>query len=480
MASDTKKIKALQAGARYSFPFFTAMLRGLDFLSPFHLSYYRVLNEFAHGRIRRLIVTMPPQHGKSEGSSILLPAYALGLNPDLRVCIASYSGTLASKFNRRVQRIIESREYSLLFPGTAIKGDNIPTTYIRTADEVEIINHCGGLLSAGREGAITGNRVDMFIIDDLYKDAMEGNSPTVRANCWEWYNSVVRTRQHNRSQELIVFTRWHQEDLIGTIKDTTDVVALKSINEIEPSFNGFYHLNFEAIKRGCPTELDPRQPGKALWPSVHDVKHLEEKRSLDRNVFECMYQGNPISSEGLMYGDKFEVYDNLPSINDIVGYENYTDTADGGDDYHCSVSYVRDRGGLCYITDMVFTRDPMEITEPSTADMFKRSGTRIARIESNNGGRGFARAVQRLAPQVRVEWFHQSGNKEARILSNAATVLQTIKMPRDWKNMWSEFYFIVTTYRRQFRANRWHDASDVLTGIVEEGANKKGRIKAIS
>lgn len=148
----------------------------------------------------------------------------LGLDPDLRVAIASYSGALASKFNRRVQRIIESREYAALFPATTIKQGAKPPGYIRTADEVEVIGRRGGLLSVGREGALTGNRVDCFILDDLYKDALEANSPIVRANCWEWYTSVVRTRMHNASRELIVFTRWHEEDLIGTLAAREPVV----------------------------------------------------------------------------------------------------------------------------------------------------------------------------------------------------------------------------------------------------------------
>jgi len=84
-------------------------------LEPFHRAYYRVLEAFAAGRVRRLIVTMPPQHGKSVGATTLLPAYVLGLDPDQRVAIASYSGTLASKFNRRVQRILESQEYAAFF-----------------------------------------------------------------------------------------------------------------------------------------------------------------------------------------------------------------------------------------------------------------------------------------------------------------------------------------------------------------------------
>lgn len=107
-------------------------------------------------------------------------------------------------------------------------------------------------------------------------------------------------------------------------------------------------------------------------------------------------------------------------------------------------------------------------------------GTRAALIESNNGGRGFARAVQALAPQVRVEWFHQSANKEARILSNAATVVHTVRFPCDWALRWPELYAHLTTYRWKFRANRWHDAADVVTGLVErEIAGRDTRIKSV-
>lgn len=142
----------------------------------FHEAYYRVLEAFAAGRVRRLIVTMPPQHGKSVGASTLLPAYLLGRNPDLRIAIASYSASLASKFNRRVQRIIDSPEYAAFFPETTIKRGARPPEYLRTADEVEIIGHRGGLLSVGREGALTGNRVDCFILDDLYKRYYNGDN----------------------------------------------------------------------------------------------------------------------------------------------------------------------------------------------------------------------------------------------------------------------------------------------------------------
>ncbi len=435
-------------------------------LQPFHRAYYRTLEAFAAGRVRRLVVTMPPQHGKSVGATTLLPAYLLGLDPDCRVAIASYSGSLASKFNRRVQRILESREYAAIFPETTIKIGSKPPSYIRTADEVEIISHRGSLLSVGREGSLTGNRVDCFILDDLYKDALEANSPLVRANCWEWYTSVVRTRMHNLSRELIVFTRWHEEDLIGSLAEREHFEELRSWSQLDTLRpDSWLHLNFEALKSSPPSEIDPRAPGEALWPGQHNAELLEAKRRLDPRQFEAMYQGHPTSREGLLYGQHFGLYDALP--REIVRRANYTDTADTGDDFLCSLCYEVDADGVIYITDAVYSREPMETTELLVAEMLRRTATPQAVVESNNGGRGFARAVQGLAPAVRVEWFHQSGNKEARILSNAATALHTVRFPRDWSLHWPELYAHLTGYRRQFRSNRWHDAADVVTGIVE-------------
>lgn len=444
--------------------------------TPFHRTYYKVLEAFAEGRIRKLIVSMPPQHGKSVGATTLLPAYMLGLDPDMRIAIASYSGTLASKFNRRVQRIIESREYEALFPDTTIKRGTKPAGYIRTSDEVEIIGRKGELISVGREGSLTGNRVDCFILDDLYKDAMEAQSPVVRDNCWDWYTSVVRTRMHNTSRELIVFTRWHEDDLIGTLMRTEPCRMLRSWDDIaEADPAEWLYLNFEALKASEPTPLDPRAEGEALWPEQQSSELLLSKRRLDPVRFEAMYQGHPSSREGLLYGDNFREYESLP--RDIVARASYTDTADMGDDYLCSVAYAIDTDGVIYVTDVVYSRESMEHTERLVAAMFKANDTRRAYVESNNGGRGFARSLQRQAPTVRVEWFHQSGNKEARILSNSATVLHTIRFPRGWNMRWPEFYAHLTTYRRLFRANRHDDAADVLTGIVEREvtASSSGR-----
>ena len=105
---------------------------------------------------------------------------------------------------------------------------------------------------------------------------------------------------------------------------------------------------------------------------------------------------------------------------------------------------------MVYITDAVYSREPMEVTEPLVAGMLLRSDTRQAAVESNNGGRGFARSLQALAPSVRIEWFHQGANKEARILSIRPRALHLVRFPRGWNLRWPELYAHLTTYRRRF------------------------------
>ena len=473
------------AGVPPSFGAFALAVYPFLELQPFHRAYYRVLEAFAAGRIRRLIVTMPPQHGKSVGATTLLPAYVLGLDPDLRVAIASYSGALASKFNRRVQRIVESREYAALFPATTIKQGAKPPGYIRTADEVEVIGRRGGLLSVGREGSLTGNRVDCFILDDLYKDALEANSPIVRANCWEWYTSVVRTRMHNASRELIVFTRWHEEDLIGTLAAREPVVEFTRWAQLDGlSSDTWLHLNFEALKASPPTEVDPRVPGEALWEGQQGRALLEAKRRLDPLQFESMYQGHPSSREGLLYGLNFAEYDQLP--HEIVRRANYTDTADTGDDYLCSLSYAVDADGVVYITDAVYSREPMEVTEPLVAGMLLRSDTRQAAVESNNGGRLFAlnvrKAVKAKNEKCIIQAKPTTANKDTRILLKSGWIKKHCYFLEECEykkgSDYDRFMKALTSYKKE-GGNKHDDAPDGMT-ILAENVEFIGLCKANS
>lgn len=452
-------------------------------IEPFHRIFYELLDMFAHGKIMRLIISMPPQHGKSEGCSRLLPSYMLGLNPDKKIVIGSYATSFAQDFNRDNQRLIDSNEYRDLFPNTFLNRTNAVTmanVYKRNTNVIECVGHKGFLRVVGRGGALTGISVDVAIMDDLYKDYEEGNSPIIRDKAWNWYTSVMRKRLHNESQQLIVFTRWNEDDVIGRLeKSNEQVVEIKSLNEINViSSDAWIKVNFPAIKMTEPTPIDPRPKGTALWERKHSLqKHISE-RALDPIQFECLNQGNPRNAEGLLYGDNWKQYTltDHSEYGVVVGHNNYTDTADTGDDYLCSICYDVTRGidtdgspcKYILVADIYYSDKPNEYTVPGVAGLLQRNMTRESFIESNNGGRSFALMVGREAPKTcRIQWFYQSKNKESRILSNAALVKAYIVMPYGWRDKYPEFAEHITGYKRQFGANKWHDAADVLTGIIE-------------
>lgn len=430
--------------------------------------------------------TFIPTHN-SEGSSRKLPAFMLGLNPDTKICIGSYAATIARDFNRDVQRIIDTPKYREIFPKTFLNGSNVVTmanTYLRNSDVIEMVGHKGSLRVVGRGGALTSKTVDVMIMDDVYKDYSEGNSPIVRNAAWKWYTTVVKKRLHNKSQELIVFTRWHEEDLIGKIeKGGEKIIDIKSWDSIKNIPDGAWvRINFEALKTGEPNEIDPREPGAALWESMHSRAKLERERALDPIQFQCLDQGNPGSAEGRLYRNPFRTYVDKSEWGTFVRSGNYTDVADEGDDFTFSACYDVYKSGneawneqkkrfepilYALITDMVFTQENTEVTAVTVPEMINRCGTQKAWIESNNGGAGFEKLIRKKIKAIS-EPFYQGANKESRIITNSASVNAQIIMPLGWEERFPKIHEHVTGFLRDFPANEHDDPEDGLTGIYEK------------
>lgn len=475
----------LQEGARRSLLYFTPYIMPQYKMTPFHRSYLRILDLFAKRQIQNLIVQAPPQHGKSQGSSRILPADILGLNPDAKIVIASYAATIATDFNRDIQRIIDSDEYRAIFPDTTLNGSNVVTmssNWLRNSNVFEVVGHTGSLRVVGRGGALTSKTADVLIMDDLYKDASEANSPIVRAGAWDWYTKVARTRLHNDSQQLIVFTRWHKDDIIGHIIEEEEVIRAENWADLECVPRGAWVLvNFEAIKTGAPTEIDPREPGEALWPERHSIERLEQQRRLDAVGFQCLFQGNPGSAEGRLYGP-FKTWVHKDDFGTLVRRGNYTDVADEGSDYLCSISYdvykspeqawnehTKRFEPILYalVTGIEFTQEDTEVTGVTVPRLINETGTQRAWIESNNGGSQFGRNTEKRV-RANVVRFTQTANKESRIITNAASVNTLIVMPFGWETRYEKFYKHISEFLREFGANDHDDGPDALTGIYEK------------
>lgn len=442
--------------------------------APFHERYYDVLTRFARGEVKRLMVFIPPQHGKSEGSTRRLPAFLLGQDPDLRVAIVSYNAPKARKFNREIQRIIDTAEYAELFPETRLNASNVTTvagSWLRNADECEIVGHRGSFKTVGVGGALTGEPVDVLIMDDIYKDAKAAWSPTVRESVADWYDTVAQTRLHNGSRQLVVFTRWHEDDLAGKL------LGEQGIYHPVDNPHGWEVVIYQAIKTGEPTADDPRGEGEPLWAERHSLEALREVQRRSPHTFQSLYQQDPKPQEGLMYAKGFRTYEQIPR----GGYHlrrAYVDTADTGADYLCAVVY-EETDTAVYVLDVLYTQKPMETTEPATAEILTKWEVRECFVESNNGGRGFGRNVEALLRRMgnhrtRLVPFTQTANKATRILVHSSSVQNLIHMPAGWQRQFPEFASALGGYLKAGK-NPHDDAPDVLSGIIERLKGRTGK-----
>ncbi len=240
------------------------------------------LQAFADGKIKKLMIYLPPQVGKSEMSTRRLPPYILGKNPDKRIAICAYNQTFSSQFNRDIQRIITDTTYRNVFPNTKLNEKNISTdargSYLRNSEVFEVVGHKGRVKTVGVGGALTGTAVDIGIIDDPIKDAVEAFSGVFRDRLWDWYLSVFKTRLHNNSQQLITLTRWHEEDLAGRI--------LKNEKDWEV-------IVLPAIREDYNNDYDPRDIGEAIWPNRHSLERYEEIKKLNPLIYVSLYQQRP-------------------------------------------------------------------------------------------------------------------------------------------------------------------------------------------
>jgi len=279
-----------------------------------HLLLLDYLQKFAEGKIKKLMVFMPPQHGKSELTSRRLPAYILGINPKAKIIGCSYSADLATSFNRDVQRIIDDEKYNDIFPETLLNGSNVRTAakgnYLRNSDLFEIVEHRGFYKSVGVGGSLTGTPADIGIIDDPVKDAIEAESSTYRARIWDWFTQVFMTRLHNDSQIIITQTRWNNDDLSGRI--------IKYLN----NDNSWTILSLPAICEGNVNENDPRKLGEALWEEKHSLKRLSEIKTANPRAFHALYQQDPKPFEGGLVYPKYKTI-TLTEFEAIKGVDGY-------------------------------------------------------------------------------------------------------------------------------------------------------------
>lgn len=292
----------------------------------------QALVRIARGEADRVLICMPPRHGKSELVSANTPPWFLGMFPDKRVLLASYEADFAAQWGRRGRTLIN--EFGGLFPEPiAVDPES------SSASRWNILGHRGGMQTAGIGGPLTGKGADLAIIDDPIKNAEEASSQRVRDAHWDWYQSTLYTRLEPNGAILLIMTRWNEDDLAGRL--------------LEDARNGgdqWEVISLPALAEG-PDALG-REEGQALWPSRYPAQKLHAiRRTLGSFWFAALYQQRPAPIEGGLFKRHwFEIVDSHPTRCSRVRHWDLAATAGGGD---WTVGLLlAERDGVFYVVDI--------------------------------------------------------------------------------------------------------------------------------
>jgi predicted phage terminase large subunit-like protein len=454
-----KKIAALGAKielARREF-FFYCNLKAPDFYKTnrkYLIELCNDLQEFYEGDDDVLVINEPPRHGKSRTAGLFVE-WVLGRDQSQKIMTGSYNETLSTMFSKNVRNSIQEEKadkykpvFSDVFPGASIKhGDGAMNLW-------SLEGGYNNYLATSPTGTATGFGCSLMIIDDLIKNAEEAYNENVKQKHWDWFTNTMLSRLEEGGKIIIIMTRWASDDLAGR--------ALEHYKEQGAKIK---HISMKALQ----------DDGTMLCPQVLSKKSYEAKiKAMGADIASANYQQEPIDLKGKLYSS-FKTYDSIPKDDKgnslFTGIFSYSDTADEGLDYLCNLIYgVYNKEA--YILDVIYTQEPMEVTEDMVAKALYKFEVNRALIESNNGGKGFARSVERIlkdkykSNKTRIKWFHQSQNKVARILSNSTWVMDHIYYPRNWNNKWPEYYNAMNKYQREGK-NKHDDGPDATTGIAE-------------
>lgn len=349
-----------------------------------YLAYIRAqLRRVTNGEIDRLMLFVPPRHGKSSMVTVRYPVWRLERDPALRVIVGCYSQTLANRFSRQARRIAAER---------------VELDRERRAVE-EWQTAMGGTFRAVGVGVgVTGQGGDLIMIDDPVKNREEAESEAYRDAVWDWYTDDLYTRREPKAAIILIMTRWHEDDLAGRILASED------------------GPNWTVVR--LPAEAEENDPlgrpvGAALCPERYDLKALADIRRVLGNSYHALYQQRPTDREGEFFKRGwFEIVGAAPTTARRVRYWDKAGTAGGGA-YTCGARVAEARG-IYYIEDVLRGRwdaGEREATIRQTAELDGRAVTVWHEQEPGSGGKESAEATTRNLAGFAVHADRVTGDK---------------------------------------------------------------------
>lgn len=331
--------------------------------SPIHLEpLIDFFNDITFNKVERnLALTVPPRHGKTE-TTLMGIAFYLKHNPTKTVGYVSYAQTQSESKAVKVQALI--RDLGLkLHPNLTNRKE------FRLAEE-------GGILTTARGGSLTGQGVDLLVIDDPLSNRDEANSITIRNKVWDWYEDVAETRLEPHASQLIIHTRWHEDDLIGRLlqhRKNYEFVRLPALED---------GLSFD----GKESIITSREIGDPLWATRYPKKKLEDTKKNSEFRFASLYQGLPRAREDYLFKD-FYTYKELPkerltyTVNTDLAYTEKT----SGD--HSVIVVMAKKGKKHYVIDVFRYREKVNYSIELAKRLYNQYNVRIG-IEANGPQKG--------------------------------------------------------------------------------------------
>lgn len=414
------------------------------------------LERVERGEIDRLMVCMPPGSAKSTYTSVEFPAWFLGRNPTASLIAASHTQELAERFGRRVRNIVASTEHAAVFGG-GVAADSSAAGRWDTAMG-------GEYFAAGVGGAITGRRADLAIIDDPVKSREDADSERSRARAWDWYINDLLTRLKPGARQIVVMTRWHEDDLGGRIL------------ERESHRWTVIEIPMEAM----PNDPLGRKVGERLW-SEWFTEQMVADAKLDARAWNALYQQQPAADEGDYFKREwYREYLEKPKQANVYGASDFAVT-DGGGDYTCHGVFSVDPLGNLYLIDWWRGQTAADQWVESMCDMIQRHKPQCWFGEAGPIRRSVEPwLLKRMSERnawCRVEWLASINDKPSRARPfQALASMGKVLIPKG-----TGWVSDVIGELTRFPAGRHDDCVDVCSlvgrGLEHVSAKKDGAIK---
>lgn len=385
------------------------------------------LNDVVDGKINRLMFFMPPGSAKSTYASVVFPTYFLGKFPGSKIILASYGSDLAKRLGRRARQIIQSHAYKPIFDTEISKSTS-------AADEWALLNG-SEFMSGGILSGITGNRAHGLIIDDPIKGRQDADSEVVRNRTFEAYQDDLLTRLVPGGWQVIIQTRWHEDDLAGRIlpKDWNG-----ESGDIKCRDGNVWRV--VCIQAICTRGDDPvgREVGEYLWPEWFSAEHFASFQRVSR-TWSALYQQVPASESGDYFArDWFKWYEQPPKHLTIYGCSDYAVSEDKGDNTEHGV-FGLDPSGDLYILDWWYGKTPSNVWIEFQLDLIRQYRPIIWAGESGVIRRAIEpfllNRMRERRDYCRMEWLTSSADKPSRARGfQALASMGKVYLPagKDW------------------------------------------------